>query len=131
MHRDKRHMTKRSFPGRVTLEEWLALPWRARMKSIGRAQADLIGSFRYCADKRCRRHRMCVSDDPETCWKKIQRQRRGTRIRMVMPKTMNREWYRLTQLNHLYLENGRVGHTREDASVPATAGEGDHAKLTK
>ncbi len=71
MHRDKRHLGKRSFPGRLTLEEWFAMPWRSRIKLIWRAQADLLGSFRYCADKRCRRHRLCVSDDPEACWKRI------------------------------------------------------------
>ena len=71
MRRDKRHKGKRSFPGRLTLEEWLMIPWRERTRLIWRAQADLLGSFRYCTDKRCRRRRLCVSDDPESCWKKI------------------------------------------------------------
>ncbi|MFY9696404.1 MAG: hypothetical protein WA776_13975 [Xanthobacteraceae bacterium] len=92
---------KRSFPGRRTLEEWLAIPWRARTKLIWRAQGDLLGSFRYCADKRCCRHHLCVSDNPEACWKKIQRLRRGSRPRMVMPKTMHREWDRLNRLEQL------------------------------
>ncbi len=121
MHRDKRHMTRRSFPGRLTLEQWLMIPWGRRIRLIWRAQADLLGSFRYCTNKRCRRHRLCVSDDPETCWKKIQRLRRGPRGTMVMPKTLRAEWYRLTLLNHLYQENGRVGNTREDARQPLPA----------
>jgi len=93
---------RRSFPGRLTLEEWLVIPWGERIALIARAQADLLGSFRYCTDKPCRRHRRCVSDDPETCWKKIQHVRKGARIRMVMPKTMRREWDRLRRLNRLY-----------------------------
>ena len=124
MHRDKRHLGKRSFPGRLTVEQWLEIPWRSRIKLIWRAQADLLGSFRYCADKRCRRHRLCVSDDPEMCWKKIQRIRRGSRRTMVMPKTMYREWDRLNQLNHLYMKDGRVMCAREHLSAPAKSGGG-------
>ncbi len=120
MHRDKRHLGKRSFPGRLTLEQWLAMPWRSRIKLIRRAQADLLGSFRYCTDKRCRRHRLCVSADPAMCWDRIQRLRRGPRGRMVTPKTMHREWYRLTCLNHLYVEDGRIACAREHSSAPAT-----------
>ena len=117
------------FPGRLTLEQWLAIPWRSRIDLIWRAQADLLGSFRYCADKRCRRHRFCVSDDPEMCWKKIRRLRRGSRPRMVMPKTMYREWDRLNRLNHLYVKDGRVECAGEDLfPPPRKAGEGDHPK---
>ena len=95
MQRDKGSLGRRSFPGRLTLEEWLAMPWGKRIALIWRAQADLLGSFRHCTDKSCRRHRMCVSDDPEACRKRL------SRLKKVMPKTLRNEWARLDRLNHL------------------------------
>ena len=48
-------MGRRSYPGRLTFEEWQAVPFRKRLELIKRAQCDLLGSFRFRADKRCRR----------------------------------------------------------------------------
>src|SRR5581483_11896281 len=47
----------KSFPGRLTLEQWLALPFIERVHLVHQAQCDLWGSFRYCRRKNCRRHR--------------------------------------------------------------------------
>ncbi len=89
------HIGKRSFPGRRTLEEWLAIPFRQRIRWVWRAQADLLGSFRSCTDKRCRRHRMCCSDEPETCRKRV------WRLKKVVPKTLRNEWARIDGLSNL------------------------------
>jgi hypothetical protein len=43
-----------------------ALPAPKRADLARRAQCDLLGSFRYCTNKRCRRARSC-SDDPRAC----------------------------------------------------------------
>ena len=85
----------RSFPGRLTLEEWLARPLRVRTDLVWRAQCDLLGSFRFCADKRCRRERTCRGDDPGAC-----RQRLWC-LGKVKPKTLRREWSRLECLKSL------------------------------
>ena len=89
------HIGKRSFPGRLTLEEWLAVPWRKRIPLIWRAQSDLLGSFRSCAKKRCRRLRACCSDDPQACRQRL------WRLKKVVPKTLRKEWARLDGLNAL------------------------------
>jgi hypothetical protein len=86
---------KRSFPGRLTLEEWLAVPFLKRIPLVWRAQCDLLGSFRYCANKRCRRERVCCGDDPNTCRQRL----RG--LRKPEPKTLRREWARLDRLTRL------------------------------
>ena len=87
-----RPQTKRSFPGQLTLEQWLAQPLRARIDLVWRAQCDLLGSFRFCADKSCQRARSCAGDDPEAC-----RARLWCRAK-VRPKTLWREWARLERL---------------------------------
>jgi hypothetical protein len=92
----RRVQTQRSFPGRLTLEEWLASPSRKRVDLVRRAQCDLLGSFRFCADKQCRRQRTCRGDDPGACchtlWclKKVKK-----------PKTLRAEWSRLERLKSL------------------------------
>ncbi|HUD88793.1 MAG TPA: hypothetical protein VMR17_20285 [Xanthobacteraceae bacterium] len=86
---------KRSFPGRLTLEEWLAVPFRKRTDLVWRAQCDLLGSFRFCADKRCRRERTCRGDDPGACRQRLWRRKTGK------PKTLCREWARLEGLSEL------------------------------
>jgi hypothetical protein len=83
---------KRSFPGRLTLEEWRGLSFWQRRPRVQRAQADLLGSFRFCADKRCRRIRACCSDEPSD------RHRRLRSLRKSDPKTLRREWARLDKL---------------------------------
>ena len=85
----------RSFPGGLTLEEWLTRPFLARLHLIWRAQCDLLGSFRFCADTRCRRHRTCAGDDPEACRQRL------WRLKKVMPKTLWHEWSRLEHLKSL------------------------------
>jgi hypothetical protein len=89
------HIGKRSFPGRLTLEEWLALPYIKRIKLIWRAQCDLFGSFRFCARKPCRRARTCCGDDPDACREKL------WRLKTMKPKTLRREWARLERLKEL------------------------------
>jgi hypothetical protein len=90
-----RRRPTRSFPGQLTLEEWLARPLRQRIDLVWRAQCDLLGSFRFCADKRCRRHRTCSGDDPEAC-------RQGLWcLKRPKPKTLREEWSRLDGLKSL------------------------------
>ena len=89
------HIGKRSFPGRLTLEEWLAIPFRKRIPLVWRAQCDLLGSFRFCAKKRCRRLRTCCGDDPQACRQRL------WRLKKVRPKTLRQEWTRLDGLKAL------------------------------
>jgi len=84
----------RSFPGRLTLEQWWASPLRKRIDLIWRAQCDLLDSSRCCANKRCRRHRTC-SGDARACWQGLSRRSRGK------PKALWREWARLDGLQYL------------------------------
>jgi hypothetical protein len=89
------HKDRRSFPGRLTLEEWLVLPFGARMDLVWRAQCDLVGSFRFCAEKRCRRQRTCCGDDPGACQQRLWRREK------VRPKALRWEWSRLARLADL------------------------------
>jgi hypothetical protein len=91
----RRPVGTRSFPGRLTLEEWLARPLRVRTDLIRRAQCDLLGSFRFCARKPCRRQRTCCGDDPRACGDRL------WRLKKVRPKTLRREWSRLERLKSL------------------------------
>jgi hypothetical protein len=90
-----RRRPTRSFPGRLTLEQWLARPSRVRNDLIRRAQCDLLGSFRFCAKKPCLRARTCCGDDPGACgW-------RLWCLKKVKPKTLRNEWSRLEDLKSL------------------------------
>jgi hypothetical protein len=89
------HKGRRSFPGRLTLDQWLRLPYTLRVPLIWRAQSDLIGSFRFCGKKRCRRERRCCGDTPEACRQRL------WRLKSVRPKTLRREWARLHGLEAL------------------------------
>jgi hypothetical protein len=90
-----RRRPTRSFPGRLTLEAWLARSLRVRNDLIRRAQCDLLGSFRFCARKPCRRQRTCCGDDPGACgW-------RLWCLKKVKPKTLRNEWSRLERLKSL------------------------------
>jgi hypothetical protein len=91
----KAAMGKRSFPGRLTLEQWQAVPFRKRIDLIWRAQCDLLGSFRCCVAKRCRRHRTCCCKNPNECSQKL------WRLKKVRPKTLRQEWARLGRLKEL------------------------------
>ena len=65
--------TNRSFPGRLTLEEWLALPSLGRRDMIRRAQCELLACARFCANKMCRRHCTCCGDDSTVCERRLWR----------------------------------------------------------
>jgi hypothetical protein len=91
----KRYVGKRSFPGRLTLEEWLAIPLRKRVPMVWRAQCDLLGSFRFCDEKRCRRERICCGDEPEACRQRL------WRLKKVKPKILRHELARLDDLKAL------------------------------
>jgi hypothetical protein len=84
-------MLKRIYPGRLTLDEWRALPRDKRSELAKRAQCDLLGSFRYCTNKRCLRARTC-SGDQNACHDKLWRR---TKIR---PKPLGREYARLARI---------------------------------
>jgi len=89
------YIGKRSFPGRLTLEEWLAVPFRKRIPLVWRGQCDLLGSFRFCANKRCRRERTCCGDDPQACRQRLWSLTKAKR------KTLRKEWARLGSLSSL------------------------------
>jgi hypothetical protein len=80
------------YPGRLTAEEWRALPRDKRSELAKRAQCDLLGSFRFCTSKMCRRARSCSGDDPNACVTKLwQRERKK-------PKTLRNEYARIARL---------------------------------
>jgi hypothetical protein len=89
------HIGKRSFPGRLTLEEWLALPFGERAALVWRAQCDLLGSFRFCNEKPCRRERTCCADDPRGCQYRLWSRKKPK------PKTLRHELGRLNSLTSL------------------------------
>jgi hypothetical protein len=62
---------KRDYPGRLTLDQWRALPSAKRHDLAMRAQCDVLGSFRYCTNKKCRRARSCSSGDPIACRQRL------------------------------------------------------------
>ena len=82
-------MPEREFPGRLTGEQWRALSRKQRNDLAKRAQCALLGSFRFCTKKRCRRLRSCCGNDPNACemnaWKLV-----GKR-----PKTLREAYARL------------------------------------
>ena len=59
--------TRRSFPGRLMLDDWLALPGFARRDLIDRAACELLHCQALCASKECQRHRTCCGDDAAAC----------------------------------------------------------------
>ncbi|MGC1776674.1 MAG: hypothetical protein WBB34_01920 [Xanthobacteraceae bacterium] len=89
---------KRNFPGGLTLEQWRATPTDTRLRLVRRAQCDLLGSFRFCANKRCKRACGCISDRPMECWERVKDRRK----RVIKTKLSGRitifEWARLEQL---------------------------------
>ncbi len=87
--------TSRSFPGALTLEEWLELPGLGRRDMIRRAQCELLHCHRLCAGKACRRHRTCCGDDALACKARLW-QHAPSR-----PMTLRRELRRLEQLGGL------------------------------
>jgi hypothetical protein len=61
-------MRRRTYPGRLTHEEWLKRPMDQRCLLVARAQSDLLGLWRSCDKKPCRRAHTCHGD--EQCRKK-------------------------------------------------------------
>jgi len=84
-------MPKRIYPGRLTREEWQALP-RARCHNLAmRSQCDVLGSFRFCTHKRCLRARTCRGD-PAACDLKL------WRLQKKRPKTLRARYGKLAAL---------------------------------
>jgi len=75
---------KRDQVTRMKIHDWLALSKDERNDLVRRAQCDLLGSFRHCADKHCRRARWCASADPRACKDKL------WRFQRTKPKTLRK-----------------------------------------
>jgi hypothetical protein len=89
---EEARLPKRNYPGRRTLNEWRALPVQNRRDLARRAQCDLLGSWRHCTNKRCRRVRSCSGDDPSDCsW-------RLWKLTKKRPKTLRKAYARLGNL---------------------------------
>jgi hypothetical protein len=87
--------TQRSFPGRLTLEEWSALPHLGRRDMIHRAECELLHCHRLCASKVCHRHRACCADDALECERSLWQRA------LLHPRTLRRELARLYDLAKL------------------------------
>ena len=87
--------TNRSFPGRLTLEEWLDLPSLGRRDMVCRAECELLGGARFCPDRMCRRNRTCCGDDSMAC------ERRLWQLPEPRPKALRRQLGRLEKLRAL------------------------------
>ena len=86
-------MPKRNYPGRRTREEWQALPRAKRHDLARRGQCDVLGSFRLCTNKRCRRARTC-SGDPTACHLRL------WHLQKKKPKTLRRRYDKFAALLH-------------------------------
>ena len=64
-------MHKRDRIARMKDNDWSALARDKRNDLVRRAQCDLLGSFRRCTNKRCRRNRWCASDNPRGCKERL------------------------------------------------------------
>ena len=85
---------KRDYPGRLTVEQWRALPREKRYEMARRAQSDLLGSFRYCTHKICRRTRTCSGDAnacAERLWKRV----------TTKPKTLRDAYAKIGELPYV------------------------------
>jgi hypothetical protein len=51
------------YPGRLTREEWLKRSVQERWLLAARAQSDLLGLWRSCSKKTCRRAHSCAGDE--------------------------------------------------------------------
>jgi len=56
-------MRARTYPGRLTREEWLKRSVQQRCLLAARAQSDLLGLWRSCGKKPCRRAHACHGDE--------------------------------------------------------------------
>jgi hypothetical protein len=76
----------------MTVKDWLALSKDERNGLSRRAQCDLLGSFRHCADKNCRRARWCAGSDPRACMDRL------WRLKRTRPKTLRKALGRLEDI---------------------------------
>jgi hypothetical protein len=79
-------MHKRDQVRRMRPHDWLAAPKDQRNDFVRRAQCDLLGSFRHCAHKRCRRARWCAGSDPRACKERLWKSR--LKLKGAAPKTL-------------------------------------------
>jgi hypothetical protein len=56
-------MRMRTYPGRLTREQWLKLSVAQRRLHAARAESDLLGLWRACRKKPCRRAHACHGDE--------------------------------------------------------------------
>jgi hypothetical protein len=56
-------MRRGTYPGRLTREEWLQRSVRERALLAARAGADLLGLWKSCSKKPCRRAHACQGDE--------------------------------------------------------------------
>jgi len=68
--------------------DWLALPKDKRNDLVRRAQCDLLGSFRFCTDKDCRRARWCAGSDPRACKERLWKLKFKFKLKGNAPKTL-------------------------------------------
>jgi len=66
MYANKKPKTSRDYPGRLSRDEYYALPAAQRWLYAMRAKSDLLKLWLTCRRKRCRRARACQGDD--RCW---------------------------------------------------------------
>jgi hypothetical protein len=52
------------FPRRMTFAQWRRLPYRYRHAYLAQAQCTLLGHWRDCAHRRCRRAHRCLVPQP-------------------------------------------------------------------
>jgi hypothetical protein len=55
----KKPKAPRDYPGRLTRDEYYALPMRQRWLYAMRAKSDLLELWRTCSKKPCRKHHAC------------------------------------------------------------------------
>jgi hypothetical protein len=59
-------MPQGHYPGRLTYQQWMARSIRERCLPAARAKSDLLGLWKSCSKKSCRRAHACQGDDK--CW---------------------------------------------------------------
>jgi hypothetical protein len=99
-------MRRRTYPGRLTREEWLKRPVDERCLLAARAQSDLLGLWRSCDKKPCRRAHACHGD--EQCKKRpVQADlknpnlgRQDFRFSYRIPEELNTAYWILDSLPH-------------------------------
>jgi len=84
-------MPKNNYPGSLTRGEWRALPKEQRHLLVRQAQCNLLGSFRHCRNKLCKRSRACSSKNPDDCLERL------WRLVKKKPKTLRNARARLEE----------------------------------